>query len=170
MVHPNERREDLGIHFWMHRLVDNAAENRKEWNFLQDEANRSGPLPDRQDWLFKRVLSNEWLREEFDGGIRKRKMLWKRSAVRAYKAKVEAFLERLLLLMHLTSGQPARGTEILSIRYTNSFHGHHRGVFVESGIISTVTSYHKGYTITGSTKIIHRYLPKEVGELVVYYL
>lgn len=48
LVHPDERREDLGIHFWMHRLVDNAAENRKEWNFLQDEANRSGPLPDRQ--------------------------------------------------------------------------------------------------------------------------
>jgi hypothetical protein len=33
-----------------------------------------------------------------------------------------------------------------------------------------VTTYHKGYNITGSTKIIHRYLPKEVGELLVYYL
>jgi hypothetical protein len=37
-------------------------------------------------------------------------------------------------------------------------------------LIGTVTSYHKGYNITGSTKIIHRYLPKEVSELLVYYL
>jgi hypothetical protein len=37
-------------------------------------------------------------------------------------------------------------------------------------MVSTVTTYHKGYSTTGSTKIIYRYLPKEVGELLVYYL
>lgn len=37
-------------------------------------------------------------------------------------------------------------------------------------MVSTVTLYHKGYSITGSTNIIHRYLPKEVSELMVYYL
>ena len=79
-------------------------------------------------------------------------------------------MEYLLLLVHLTLGQPARGTEILSIRFQNTVHGHHRNIFVDSGMISTVTSYHKGYSVTGSTKIIHRFLPKEVGELLVYYL
>ena len=33
-----------------------------------------------------------------------------------------------------------------------------------------VTYYHKGYSIQDSTKIIHRYLPREVGELLVYYI
>jgi hypothetical protein len=28
----------------------------------------------------------------------------------------------------------------------------------------------EGYSITNSTKIIHRYLPQEVSELLVYYL
>ena len=37
-------------------------------------------------------------------------------------------------------------------------------------MVITVASYHKGYSITGSTKIIHRYVPKEVGELLIYYL
>jgi hypothetical protein len=46
----------------------------------------------------------------------------------------------------------------------------HRNVFVEDGLVSIVTSYHKGYTCTGTTKIIHRYLPREISELVVYYL
>jgi len=30
--------------------------------------------------------------------------------------------------------------------------------------------YHKGYSIQGSTKIIYRYLPREISELTVYYL
>lgn len=72
------------------------------------------------------------------------------------------------MLVHLTSGQPARGTEIISLRHVNTIH--HRNLFVEDGLVAIVTSYHKGYTCTGSTKIIHRYLPKEVGELLVYYL
>jgi hypothetical protein len=46
----------------------------------------------------------------------------------------------------------------------------HRNVSVEDGLVAIVTSYHKGYTCTGTTKIIHRYLPREISELVVYYL
>ena len=76
----------------------------------------------------------------------------------------------MLLLIYLAAGQPPRGTEILSLRYINTLYGHYRSIFVENGIVGTVASYHKGYSIVGSTKIIHRYLPKEVGELLVYYL
>jgi hypothetical protein len=39
------------------------------------------------------------------------------NGVNKYLAKVNSFLETLLLVIHLTGGQPARGTEILSIRY-----------------------------------------------------
>jgi hypothetical protein len=46
----------------------------------------------------------------------------------------------------------------------------HRGIFIREGLIGTIISYHKGYNITGSTKIIQRYLPKELGELLVSYL
>jgi hypothetical protein len=41
---------------------------------------------------------------------------------------VYAFLERLLLLTHLTAGQSARGSEILSLRYVNTVNGHHRNI------------------------------------------
>ena len=33
-----------------------------------------------------------------------------------------------------------------------------------------ITRYYKGYVITGDVKIIYRYMPREVGELVVWYL
>ena len=32
-----------------------------------------------------------------------------------YLAQADAFLERLLLLIHITAGQPARGTKLLSL-------------------------------------------------------
>lgn len=87
-----------------------------------------------------------------------------------YFLQVEAFLEQLLLLVHLTAGQPARGSETLSLRHVNTVNGHHRNIFIEGGMVSTVTTYHKCYSTTSNTKIIHRYLPKAVGELLVYYL
>jgi hypothetical protein len=36
--------------------------------------------------------------------------------------------------------------------------------------VSFVTLYHKHYAATNSTKIIYRYLPSEIGELLLYYL
>jgi hypothetical protein len=70
----------------------------------------------------------------------------------------------------MTGGQPTRATELLSLRYSNTLHGRHRNIFIEHGLVSTVTTYHKGYSINNTTKIIHWYLPKAVSELVVYYL
>jgi hypothetical protein len=58
----------------------------------------------------------------------------------------------------------------LHVRHVNTTNEHHKNVFVENGMISTVTTYHKGYSASGNTKIIHRYLPREVGELFIYYL
>ncbi|KAK3613976.1 hypothetical protein LTR56_027556 [Elasticomyces elasticus] len=116
-----EKRDDLELDFRMHRIVDDASENRKGWSFLQHPQNLDGLLPNREYWPLDRIVGCQWLQEEF-------------------------FHEH------------------------SRVNGHHRNVFVENGRVSTVTTYHKGYSIPGSTKIIHRYLPKEVGDLLVYYL
>lgn len=57
----------------------------------------------------------------------------------------DQFLERLLLLIHITAGQPARGTELLSLRHRNTVYGRHRSIFIENGLVATVANYHKGY-------------------------
>ena len=170
LLHPDESREDLGVDFRMHRVTDNASESRQQWNFLQLELNRSGPLPSRDTWLFERVLDNEWLKDEFLRTDKAGAQAWRPSVVEKYKTKVDKFLEILLLLVHITGGQPARGTEILSLRYVNTICGYHRNIFTDHGVVNTVTTYHKGYNVTGSIKIIYRFLPKEIGELVIYYL
>jgi hypothetical protein len=65
MLHPDEKREEMGIAFQMHRLADNAAESARGWNFLQDSRNIGGELPDRKDWILNRIIENGWLRDEF---------------------------------------------------------------------------------------------------------
>jgi hypothetical protein len=84
--------------------------------------------------------------------------------------RVVKFRKKLAVLMHITGGQPARGPEILSVRHSNTIKGGHRNIFIKDGMVVFVTRYHKGYNVSGDVKIIHWYLPCEVGELVVWYL
>jgi hypothetical protein len=41
---------------------------------------------------------------------------------------------------------------------------------IDQGIVTFITSYHKGFCASQSQKCVHRFVPQEVGELVVYYL
>lgn len=58
----------------------------------------------------------------------------------------------------------------MTVQYVNSPNGESRGVFIEDGLMVYVTMYHKGIGASAKAKIIHRYLPREVGELLFYYL
>jgi hypothetical protein len=96
---------------------------------------------------------------------------WQGEAVEQYKRKRELFQEKILVLMHMCSGQAARATEIMSIRHRNMSNGGiRRNVFIDRGLVLFVTAYHKGYELSEHTKIIQRFLPREVGELLICYL
>ena len=147
-------------------LTDNPAEGQASWNFLQDQ--RCQWPVQGQQWLFDLISQKRQLQQKFISSRAPYQV--KQRGYRAYMAYITEFREKLLVLMHLTGGQPARAPEILSIRHSNTARGGHRNVFVEDGMALFVTRYHKGYSISGDVKIIHRYLPLEVGELLVYYL
>jgi hypothetical protein len=173
LLHEEEAREEVVPRLALHELQDDPTNNTRGWNFLRDPRTRKA-LPVQGDrWLLDRVLGADWLREEFleirqVGQVDE--VLWREGPVANYLQQVDRFLQRLLLLVHITSGQPARATELLGLRHRNTLQGRHRNIFIEHGLVSTVTTYHKGYSISNTTKIIHRYLPKAVSELVVYYL
>lgn len=173
MLHPEERRSEVIPALPLYKLEDNHARNEAGWSFLKDTRNAEALQYDTSGagrWLMDRVIRHEWLSDEFLSLTKSDQIKWRRKRVERYFQDVDLFLERLLLLVHITSGQPARGTELLTLRHMNTSNGHHRSIFIENGLVGTVTSYHKGYNITGTLKIIHRYLPKEVSELLVYYL
>jgi RecQ family ATP-dependent DNA helicase len=150
---------------WSH-LRDDPTNAKIGWNFLQDQRTR---LPvDGDRWLFERVGRNAHIQGKFmkpgtPGRVN-------RKGVEQYMDRVVAFREKLIVLMHIVGGQPARGPEIMSIRHSNTRKGGHRNIFVEDGMMVFVTRYHKGYQMSGDVKIIHRYIPREVGELLVWYM
>jgi hypothetical protein len=37
-------------------------------------------------------------------------------------------------------------------------------------MVTFATAYHKGFHISNNVKIIHQYMPREVGELVIWYI
>jgi RecQ family ATP-dependent DNA helicase len=147
-------------------LRDNPTDERPRWNFLKDHRTRM-PV-DGEGWLFQRVGQDAAIRDRF----MKRGTRWgiNTQEVERYMDRVVEFREKLIVLMHITAGQPARGPEIMSIRHSNTVKGGHRNIFIEDGMVVFVTRYHKGYSVSGDVKIIHRYLPREVGELLVYYM
>jgi len=146
-------------------LRDNPIENTRGWNFIQDVRNQ---LIDEQSWLFDRIDQNENVKRKF---IKPgRGLTWNRARIEEYMHRVMEYRKKLLVLIHVTDGQPARAPELLSVRHSNTIKGEHRNVFVKDGLMVFVTRYHKGYAVSEDVKMIHRYLPREVRELVVYYL
>jgi hypothetical protein len=64
-------------------------------------------------------------------------------AVELYLRQVRRWKEEMLVLVHMSAGAPARATELVSIQQVNS---------------------------ENARCHVHRFVPQEVGELVVYYL
>jgi hypothetical protein len=120
--------------------------------------------------MFKRIFNETKLQQHFLYRGRGNTSDWKHKAVTDYLAKVIRLLEKLALLVHVLGGQLARGTELFTLQLRNSQGGFLRGFFIENGLGSFVTEYHKGYSISGSVKIIHRYLPAAVTEILIYYM
>ena len=147
------------------QLFDDASNSSNGWSFV-DDVRTAWPV-DGSQWLYRRVQSAEKLRQRFvhadgDGSLHQ-------GRVRDWFRQLDTFRGKLLALMHLTGGQPARGTELLSVRHSNTVQGGHRNLFIENSMVVFVCRYHKGYEFKGDVKIIHRYLPREVGQLVVWY-
>ena len=155
-------------------IFDNAAEMAEEWNFLKDPRNEWEV--DGKRWIWDRMFTEHEVQTKFiKGGLEhttdRGQIRWNEKGVEDYFRQVRRFKEGLFVLVHMTAGAPARGTEVISIRHENGqLSRAQRGIFIDRGMVQFVTSYHKGYSASQKVKIIHRYVPKEVGELVVYYI
>ncbi|KAJ9480580.1 hypothetical protein VN97_g12971, partial [Penicillium thymicola] len=145
-------------------LVDDPAQGQAGWSFLKDPRTK---LPvTGSEWVMTRVSREAKLQRLF---LDPRKGLFRTTTIRSYLRAVVRFREKLSVAVHLTGGQPARAPELLSVRHCNTETAH-RNVFVEDGLVVIATSYHKGFYARNDTKLIHRYLPREVGEILVRYL
>jgi len=159
----------------MNEIIDNPADTYSDkFNFLKDPRNKWSV--DGENWMLDRVMDDSSLAGQFvqsasthndeSHDSNNDEIIWNEDGIQEYFNAVQTFKEQLFVLVHLTAGAPARGTESVTVAYENGVDDRgYRGVFVDNGLVAFVTAYNK----TGM-KIIHRYVPKEVSELVVYYL
>lgn len=149
------------------RLYDDTGTDTIGYSFLTDP--RNDWLASSRGWVVERILADptakaDWLVER--GGD----LHFCPAAVADYLRRVGRFRSLLLAAVHFLGGQPARTTELLGLRYLNTAYGGRRNVFIQHGMVCLAFGYHKGYSQSGQLKVIHRYLPRELGELFVRYL
>jgi hypothetical protein len=89
------------------------------------------------------------------------------SAYNLYMHAHQQFLQMLLVLMHMTSGMPARQRELSEISWKNQELP--RNLYISHGLMMIVTGYHKTQRLVG-TRPVARFLAPAVGELLLQYL
>ena len=81
------------------------------------------------------------------------------------------WMKKLAVLVHLSSGSPVRGTEILLVLYKNGA-SRTRDLFIDQNThqVRLHTYYTKTSNITGRDKPTIRLLSREISQLLVHYL
>ncbi|KAK7433632.1 hypothetical protein CaCOL14_013366 [Colletotrichum acutatum] len=154
-------------------IEDDHSETKPGYSFLTDD--RNGWVSAGDGWLFMRLArspaaAERWGLSSTSTGRGPAGRPFPPSAVQAFGRTFERLRERLWMLLHMLGGQPARASELAGLRTVNTVNGGVRNILVHNTMLCFVTAYHKGYRTTGQAKVIHRYLPREVGELMIWYL
>jgi hypothetical protein len=144
------------------QMVDDMTFTMRGFSFVSRPSNGLG-LNGGLDWMIKRMQQSS------KGSRMRRGGSWKTKLVRQYLRVVDRFREALLFCIHVSGGQPARGTEITTIRHQNGFL-QDRNVYVVDGRMVVITRYHKSQWQFDAPKIIPRFLPWQVGQLLAVYL
>ncbi|THX80985.1 hypothetical protein D6D08_04990 [Aureobasidium pullulans] len=136
----------------MDDIKDNPSDTWSDkFNFLEYAINKWSV--DGKNWLLDRVIEDDKLIKQFvrttDASSASEDdsntaIPWNEAGISQYFKAVEKFKEQMFVLVHLTAGAPARGTESVTVAYENGVDDRgYRGVFVDNGLVSFVTSYNK---------------------------
>jgi len=151
------------------QIEDHHGERDVYYSFLRNPAN-DWWVASGAGWVPKQIAASDARQAAWVAQPLNTQHPYRGQAIRQYGQAVDTFREQMWVLMHMTGGQPARSPEILGLRMWNTTNGGVRNIFVHVGMVCFVTMYHKGFRRSNRPKIIHRYVPREVGELLVWYM
>lgn len=150
------------------RVEDDNSDKYVGYSFLRDS--RNSQLEEGKYQVLNRIAESDKLQRTWLYTDRTQTLLYNIKAIRLYGIQVERFREKLQLSIYITSSQLARAIEILGIRFRNTANSSARNVFISKGQVYFVTAYYKNFLRIRQAKIIHRFIPIVVGELLVQYL
>lgn len=148
-------------------LYDDAGNGSVGFSFVTDPRNTA--LVGLESWLLRRVMATpvlkmKWTTAQAQG------YQFRPKVIDRYLHRVDDFRELLLAAIYLLGGQPPRTTELLGLRFINTPYGGIRNIFIQHRMLCMLFTYHKGYQLKGQSKVIYRYLPQALGELLVRYI
>jgi superfamily II DNA helicase RecQ len=143
------------------QIEDNLSFTKHGMSFVTTASNK---LSDGLAHMLKRARSTQ-------GGMQLQTQdgRWKVKKVRAYLRQVDRFLELLLASVHVMYGQPGRGSEITTIRHRNGLL-QDRNTFVAAALLMIVVRYYKSQSQWDKPKVVPRFLPPQLGEVMAVYL
>jgi hypothetical protein len=105
--------------------------------------------------LLQGFMANGVTRSFFTRGMNGDVVLWQKKACMEWLKRCKKLLEMLVVLCHLLGGQPARGSELATLRWRNSV-DEQRGVYWVNGTVMLLAMYTKTRSITRRNKLIPR--------------
>jgi hypothetical protein len=150
-----ENDNERAIGWWFGKHAGNSAFLEGHENVLVEHVVRTPELRDI------------YLEQKFDvDGIAK--LSWRPSAMRLYRQLVQDFLRDLAVAVHFSAGPPVRAPELLGPIWRNTEQLRHIQLRYGKVLIHLVE--HKMMATTGKNVNNIRFLPDELGQLVVNYL
>ncbi len=141
-----------------HQLRENWFDARLGASFLDNPANEALLAPWRH-WLLAHVDSH-LATSALTLGAGSAEPHWHKPGIRQYLQPVHAFLRRLLLLIHMTAGLPARKRKLVRVRCCNT--ELLRNLFICKGYVMLLLCEH------GQQRV--RFLPAIVSDLLLKFL
>lgn len=141
-------------------IKDEMSNTQQGFSFIQHPENQL-------ERSYRVLLRRSWLPDQ--PGTLQKNGRWHSMGCEAYLDRTQRFLQDLMLLMHLTGGQPARGPELTTIKSQNSTTSA-RNIFLLHGQMMFVIEYHKARRTTNHAFYVVRYLPDAVGKMLFQYL
>lgn len=143
------------------QIVDDVTFTTRGESFVTNPANR---LSDGLAWMLRQARSKE-------GGMQLQTVdgRWRGRKVQQYLRQVDRFRELLVGGVHIEQGQPGRGSEITTMRFRNGVL-QDRNIFIVSGAVMTVVRYHKSQSQWDKPKVVPRFLPPQLGQIMALYL
>jgi len=142
-------------------IYDDLNSRELDYSFATDPKNDN--FQRHQDDLYDHLTRHA----EFIRATCGRTIYWNTVNLEAWISKCSELHGALFLLLHMTSGMPARGGEYPSYLIRNTSDGQ-RAFFVTDGQVMTVQTYHK--TSSRNRRIVPRFIPPRLGHLFVKYL
>lgn len=144
-------------------IQDNIREDEVGFSFLSFPAISWMSLQLRDQLIRDPLMQNKFIVASDES------MQMNEEACKQYVNQVSAFLELLLTLIHLTSGNPARATELATLQWRNTG-TQMRSIFIHQGHVMLMPTYNKTAPLLQRDRPIARFLPQSVGQLMVVYL